>query len=194
MVSITRFGRFRLLALSIAGAVFGHTLAYALSYPERMSRQSVLRVTGHAYWHAAVSAAVVSALWFGIIHLRRHVGAGRSGVRLVERAGLTFAALAILQLSVFVGMEVSERIAAGAPIATVLDHHVLVIGVGIQLLVAAALTVTSVLLGRLGHAIGRTVGALPIARAATSAWTAPEQQWPPTLAVVPCGSRGPPTS
>lgn len=191
---ITRLGRIRLLALSIAGAVCGHTFAYALSFPDRMSRQSVLRVTGHAYWHAALAAAAVAAAWFAVAHASRHFHAGRSRTRLAPSGPTTFAVLAGLQIGVFVGMEIIERLAAGAPVATVLDHHILVIGLAVQLLVAGALTVATLALGRAAEAIGRAW--VERADVATSrlTWFAPEQRWPVSLAVVPCGSRGPPTS
>jgi hypothetical protein len=191
LVGITGTSRLRLLALAIAGAACGHTLAYALSFPDRMARQSVLRVTGHAYWHAAVAAAIVAALWFATGHVARHVRAGRR--RDPIGPGVTFAGLAALQLAVFGGMEIVERVAVGAPVSTVLDHRILVVGCAVQLAVAALLTRATSLLGRVAEAIGRAFAARPARR--TSAHVAGAvQRFVATLTVVSCGSRAPPAS
>jgi hypothetical protein len=193
-VTITRIGRIRLLALSIAGAVCGHTLAYALSFPDRMSRQSVLRVTGHAYWHGAIAAAGVGAVWFALSHGARHISAGRSRRRLTHGAAPTMVALTSLQVSVFIGMEITERLASGVSVATVLDHHILAIGLAVQIVVAVGLTLGIFALGRAAHAIGRWATPRPLAPASGRvSWSTPAQRWPSALPVVPCGSRGPPT-
>ncbi len=156
-----------------------------------MSRQSVLRVTGHAYWHAAIAAAIVGALWFAGTHLRRHFHAGRHGTTsLPAKVGW----LAPIQAGVFAGMEVIERLVAGAPVASVLDRRVLVIGLGLQIAVAAAIALITFALSHVAHAVGRAFAVPRVPRAAQRLWSLPAQRWPAALAVVPCGSRGPPAS
>ena len=164
----------------------GHTLAYTVSYPDRAARQSVLEVTGHAYWHAAIAAAVIGAAWFTVVHATRHF---RSPDR---RHALLWPALPALQVAVFVGMEISERLAAGAPLATILDHAI--VGLASQLLVATVLAVAVYFLGRAAAAVGRLVSVPPPLRPAQ--FFGPARRTIPAvrLAVVPCGSRGPPYS
>jgi hypothetical protein len=170
----------------VAGAVCGHTLAYTVSYPDRAARQSVLEVTGHAYWHAAIAAALIGAAWFAIHHVVRHFRAPR------RDHALLWPALPALQIAVFVGMEVSERLVAGVPLATILNHAA--VGLASQLLVATLLAVAMYFLGRVAAAVGRLVSLPPRLRPARffgpAARTVPALR----LAVVPCGSRGPPYS
>ncbi len=168
----------------MAGAVCGHTLAYTVSYPDRAARQSVLEVTGHAYWHAAIAAAVIGAAWFSAVHIARHFRAPR------RRYALLWPALPALQVAVFAGMEISERLAAGAPLATVLDHAI--VGVSSQLLVAALLAIAVYLLGRAAAAVGR-LATQPIRRRPAQSFGPTHRDLPSLrLAVVSCGSRGPP--
>jgi hypothetical protein len=165
--------------------VCGHTLGYTVSYPDRAVRESVLQVTGHAYWHAAIAAAVLGAGWFVAGHVLHHFRAPR------QRHTLLGPALPALQIAVFVGMEVSERLAAGAPVATVLDNAL--IGLASQLLVAAVLTLALYLIGRGAAAVGRLFLAIPPDDRRAAFAVAPRDLLPIRLAVVPCGSRGPPS-
>ena len=195
MVSIdSLLARLRLLGLALAGAVCAHTLAYAVTFPDRMARQSVLQVTGHAYWHAAAAAAGVGVIWFAVHHAAGHVLAGRQRRPFTHDLRQNFVALAALQLATFAGMEVIERAASGAPLTSLLDQHVLVVGLGVQLLVAAALALASHLLARGAHALGRALAAEALASRRLAATPVPPQRWPFALAVVPCGTRGPPSS
>lgn len=186
--------RLRLLGLALAGAVCAHTLTYAVSYPDRMARQSVLQVTGHAYWHAAVAAGVVGVVWFALHHAAGHLLAGRHRRPFSHDVRLTFVALAALQLATFAGMEVLERAAKGISLATLLDQRLLVIGLGMQLLVAAALALGSYVLARGAHAVGRALAVAIIAAHRSVVSRQPLQYWPFAVAVVPCGTRGPPSS
>jgi hypothetical protein len=141
-----------------------------------------------------VAAAVVGGLWFAVSHTARHVAAGRRHRVLPTGVFSVLPRLAMLQVAVFIGMEVSERLAAGAPLSTIVDHRVLVIGVGVQLLVAGVLAFACHALGRAGAALGRAIAARP-AIAARHAVSSPKSQvLPMRLAVAPCGSRGPPLS
>jgi hypothetical protein len=189
-----RLPRAQLLLLAMAGAVCGHTVAYGLTFPDRAGRESVLRLTGHAYWHAAVAAGVIAAVWFAAGHVHRHFAAGRSGQRVATPDILTLTArLAGLQAVLFLGMEVSERIAARAPVETVLHHRLLTVGLTIQVVVGALLALATRALACVAIAVGRVMRPEAMPRA-SFAIAAPVQLWPVPLAVAPCGSRGPPSS
>ena len=54
--------RLPLAGAAVAGAVVGHGLAYALAVPEPGRRLALLAGSGHAYWSAAIAAAIVLGL------------------------------------------------------------------------------------------------------------------------------------
>src|SRR5829696_9425508 len=54
--------RLPLAGAAVAGAVAGHGLAYALAVPAPGRRLAVLAGSGHAYWSAAIAAAIVLGL------------------------------------------------------------------------------------------------------------------------------------
>jgi hypothetical protein len=54
--------RLPLTGVAVAGAVVGHMVAYVLAVPEPTARVALLGATGHAYWTAAIAAAVVLGL------------------------------------------------------------------------------------------------------------------------------------
>lgn len=51
-----------LTGVAVAGAVIGHTLAYALAVPNPGARLVLLATTGHTYWSTAIAVAVVCGL------------------------------------------------------------------------------------------------------------------------------------
>ena len=89
-------------------------------------------------------------------------------------------------------MEVSERVAAGAPVATIFDHAA--VGLASQLFVAALLTVAVYLIGRGAAAAGRLFLPIPPEDRRDAFAVAPLDFLPVRLAILPCGSRGPPLS
>lgn len=175
--------RHRIVLLAVAGAVCGHTIAYSVSFPERAMRQSVLQLTGHAYWHAAIAAAVIAAAWFAVSHIVFHA-------RTRTRPQSLWPALPALQLAVFFGMEISERVAAGASLSTLL--HNAPVAIACQLLVAALLALGAYLLGRGAAAVAELLWSVPVRRAVAAFAAVPLDAPTLRLAVVPCGSRGPP--
>jgi hypothetical protein len=185
-------GRIRLVAFALAGAVCGHTVAYVVSFPDRIARQSALRVTGHAYWHAAVAAAVLAAVWVALSHVGDHMTATR---RRRTAPAMSLSRLALMQVVLFVGMEVSERLSAHAPLATLLDRRVLVIGVAVQLVTAFVLALALGLLIRAGVSLARAANRLEVVASDRCVEVALAVVSPVRLlAVAPCGSRGPPLS
>jgi len=116
-----------------AGAVLaGHGLTYLIVQPDPHERAGLLATTGHAYLHllevpglvAVVASTVAAAL----------IGLGRLGE--MPGSGAVFRRLATVQLAAFLAMEISERSASGAPIATPRDLTLLTVGSGIQLVLA----------------------------------------------------------
>lgn len=125
-----------LFGFAVAGLLAGHAASYALAVPDAHHRDLVLRETGHGYLPAAGEAALVLAL-AGVVALvvRSWSGRGRlDGVRL----GSLARSLATVQVLAFAGQELLERLAAGAPLGGLLDEHVLVVGVLVQVSVALA--------------------------------------------------------
>lgn len=98
----------------------------------------------------------------------------------------------MLQVAVFLGMEASERIAARVPVETLADN--LALGLTAQVVVAALLALGMHLLGRTAAAIGRVLMARPRQPRGASFVLSPLAGPVTRLAVVPCGSRGPPLS
>jgi len=187
--------RVRLLALAAAGAVCGHAITYALCLPSMPIRTSVLRQTGHAYWHGAVAGAFVGALWFAMLHVREHATAGRRGRPATRSGGLAHMArqLGLLQLVIFVAIEIAERLEVGRGLTSLADHNVLTVGVVVQVAVAGVLALAAWALGRTAHAIGKALAnAITPARRPIADWRVPIVLVPATVTVAPCGSRAPP--
>ena len=112
--------RLRTLALAVTGVVVGHTLTYVAAAPGAVARESLLRATGHAYWDAAVLAAVAGALWYTADHAARLFMAGRHAVAApLSPKDLTLH-LRVLQVTLFAALEVGERAAAGVPFSSIL--------------------------------------------------------------------------
>ena len=125
--------------MAAAGVVLGHWLTYVFAVPDAHIRTEILTASGHSYWLVAVKAAVV----LGCISLSsvfvRHMGGGGRG----EWAGsLGFIALAarlsFVQAIAFTAMEVAERVAVGAPLPQMLGHHLFVLGLAVQIVIAFA--------------------------------------------------------
>jgi hypothetical protein len=185
--------RLRVLVLAAAGAVCGHAITYALCLPDLRLRTSVLRQTGHAYWHGAVAGAFVGAAWFAVSHARCHVRAGRDGHSPDGRYVDAFRALATLQLATFVAVEIVERVEVGRSITAITDHNVLAVGLVIQVAVAAVLALCVRLLARAAEVVGRALAGVSVtARPALGSWAGRSALLPRPLVVAPCGSRAPP--
>jgi hypothetical protein len=134
--SAGRLRRTAVFAFAIAGLVLGHALAYVLAIPDPHHRDLVLARTGHDYLPAAAQLALIlasagaAAAATGGVLSRRDAGSDR---------WLTLAVrLAIVQASAFACQEVVERIATDAPLAGLVDQHLLVAGLAAQVVVAFA--------------------------------------------------------
>ena len=187
-------GRLVLAGAAFAGVILGHWLSYLIALPDAHQRTVALASAGHGYWVSAVKLAVTCAVVAVASEAIRRTRAalGRDSAPEVGPSGLAVR-LATLQVLGFVAMEVSELVTAGAPVASVFQHHLFVLGILIQLLVAAVVALTLFLVGRAAVAI---VVALATRRSRppsphgfpARSWIA-VQRW----AVAASGPRGPPS-
>jgi len=152
--------RVPLAGAAVAGAVVGHMLAYALAVPEPTRRLAPLLTSGHAYWSAAIAAAIVLGLGSLGATLTRHFRAGlRPGRRPAgEPLGHLAARLALLQVTIYLVQELLERAAAGIPLGGPVDGRLLLAGVLVQVLVAAAIAAGLAWAGRAAEVAGRALG------------------------------------
>jgi hypothetical protein len=152
-----------LLGTAWAGAVAGHALTYVLAVPTAGARQALLASTGHSYWSAAVTVALILGLASAVGVVIRHFRGGLHGERTMGSEGIRRLALLLggLQVGIFLLQETLERVEAGAPIATLRTDRLLLIGVLVQLLVAGALAIALFFLARVSAAAGRALSRPP---------------------------------
>jgi hypothetical protein len=188
--------RLPLAGAAVAGAVVGHGLAYALAVPEPGRRLAVLAGSGHAYWSAAIAAAIVLGLASLGATLARSFRAGlRTGGRpdgepLARLAGR----LALLQVTIYLVQELIERAATGVPLGGPVDGRLLLTGIAVQLLVAALLALGLAWAGRVAEVAGRALRRRRLhrpdprsARPGPTGWVRPA-----ILLAAGLGERGPP--
>ena len=189
--------RLPLTGVAVAGAVVGHMVAYALAVPSPTVRVALLGATGHAYWTAAIAAAVVLGLASLATTLRRRFRAGLLAGRPQpgERLGRVAGQLAGFQVAIYLVQEALERLEVGIPVHALLDGRLLVTGVVVQTTIALVLAVLLTVVGRAAEAIGRALRprprrvestGLPVVDLALS--------WPSRLLAAGLGSRAPPRS
>ncbi len=128
-----------LAGMAGAGVLVGHWLAYVVALPNGHLRAELLADAGHAYWPLAIKACLALVIaGLGALTLRLAAGtpAGDNG-----RARLFLSLiwrLALAQLVGFTVLEISERMAVGAPLADLWQHHLFVLGFAVQVAVAVA--------------------------------------------------------
>jgi hypothetical protein len=190
--------RLPLTGVAVAGAVVGHMVAYVLAVPSPTVRVALLGATGHAYWTAAIAAAVVLGLASLATALRRRFRAGRLAGRPEpgERLGIVAGQLAGFQIAIYLVQETLERLEAGIPAHALLDGRLLVTGVIIQMAIALALAVLLTLAGRAAEAVGRALRG-PARHLERTGQPLPDLvvvAWPSRLLAAGLGSRAPPRS
>ncbi len=122
------------LATVVAGVVLAHVVGYVVVYPVGGERAAHLRATGHGYWPVAVAAACACGL---IAILLTAAAARRPGWPSRSIAG-AIARLALMQMVVFTLVEVGERVTAAASPDVLLHSPEFVVGLALQIAVAAA--------------------------------------------------------
>ena len=171
------------------GVLLGHWITYSLVAPGAAERTTLLASTGHAYLGAAYQVGLAltlvafAALFLG--QVIRPLGAPSS-------SGLTLR-LAGFQAAAFMAMEISERLASGAPIGELFHGLLLPIGLVVQLCVAGLGTLAIRWILRAADIAAGSAVVPPLSRrTATSLVMAPAL--PPAMAAFgrPTG-RAPPT-
>jgi hypothetical protein len=125
--------------VAFAGVVAGHSLTYFAAFPGSNARDAYLATTGHSYWrNALVLALLLEVAALGVVAMRGF-RAGLRGTLAVEHSGPQLAMrLAMIQVGTFCALEAGERLVSGAPVSGMFAHHLFLLGVAIQLLVAVA--------------------------------------------------------
>jgi len=152
---------------ALVGLLGGHFLAYLALYPDAHEHADALSRSGHG-WLVLAGPAVVLALAVALV--AGLVGGHRGGF-----TGVPFRALAGIQVTAFLSLELGERLLAGLD-AAALFHElighglwlVLLIGVGVQLITARIGSTASQALARAAAATPqRPRGQLRAPRVAT---------------------------
>lgn len=122
--------RIYLALLAFAGTLAAHSIAYWLVAPDPHHHASLMLSTGHGYW------GVVTPLGMGL------VVAGIAGALISKSgAGARYRVVAgravALQLVGFLAMETIERATVGGSLA-VIKEPVVLVGLGVQMLIALA--------------------------------------------------------
>ena len=189
--------RLPLAGAAVAGAVAGHTLAYALAVPESGLRLAVLAGSGHAYWSAAIAAAIVLGLASlgATVTSQFRAGLHQGGRPAAEPLGRLVARLAVLQVTIYLVQELIERAAAGVPLGGPVNGRLLLTGIVVQLLVAGLLALGLAWAGRVAEVAGRALrrqrrhrADLHPARPRATGWVRPA-----ILLAAGLGGRAPPT-
>jgi hypothetical protein len=122
-------------AIAVVGVLAGHWLTYRLVSPSTHERDSLLAGTGHGYLGFANDAALVLALAaVAALFLGRLLGDADG---LPDRGPLALRLIAF-QAGAFAGLELLERVTAGAPPSGLMDHGLLPAGLAIQALIGLA--------------------------------------------------------
>jgi hypothetical protein len=153
-----------LATVALAGVVVAHALDFVVIYGGDAEREHGLVSTGHGYWPIAVLVGLLT----GLVTLGW--AAGRGGVR--GLAGPTLAVhqrpvlgdgtrLAAAQVILFTALEVIERATAGTAAGALLRSPEFVVGVVLQVAVAALATLVLRGVERLSERVVRAALAVP---------------------------------
>jgi len=138
------------------GVMAGHWLSYDVAIPGAGLRSEILAATGHSWWEFGLKAmALLAVVGLGALIASRMTS--RPDAVGVDRWSFVATRLIPLQLVAFLGMEAAERLAVGAPLGGLLDHHVLLIGLAFQVITAVA---GAVLLTWFDRAVVRVAAAI----------------------------------
>jgi hypothetical protein len=152
--------RFPVFVAAAAGVLVGHWLTYALLLAEPAHRQAVLSATGHGYLRvASVTVLVLILLALGsAVICALDARSDPSGAPRTTRIRRLFPRLWLLQGATFAGLEVAERLVAGAQLGDVLLGRVLLVGLLVQALAAVVGALLLHVLHRAAASLARLVG------------------------------------
>jgi len=123
--------RIYLALLAFAGTLAAHSIAYWLVAPDPHHHASLMLSTGHGYWGVVTPLAMGLAVAGIAGALISRSGAG-------ARYGVVACRAVALQLVGFLAMETIERATVGGSLAVITEPVVLV-GLGVQMLIALAI-------------------------------------------------------
>ena len=145
----------------MVGLVGGHLLGYLLLTPNPGARASLLARTGHGYLPKVVVLAMGAAVLAGIAATL--LGAARARSRAAPLGVRdTIVRLAALQMTGYVLLEVLERLLAGHSLGHL--GAALLLGIPLQILVAAVGGLVLAVVARVAQAVARALGRRPTAR------------------------------
>jgi hypothetical protein len=148
-----------LATVAIAGVVVAHALDFVVVYGGDAEREHQLASTGHGYWPIALFVGMITGL--GAIGW----ALGRGGVRGLADVAIARRSrsiirdvirLATIQVILFTGLELLERLAAGAALGAFLRSPELVVGIVLQGAMAAIAVVVLRALECLSEKVVRT--------------------------------------
>lgn len=186
------FGGLPIFGTAAAGVVIGHWISYRLAVPDTHLRHHVLLASGHGQWLVVVKLAVAIAL-AGIVTLAARFASRTAPSGGADALSWAVCRLAIVQAAAFTGMEAVERVFSGAPVAGMFAHHLFLLGLAVQLLVACAGGAFLYWLSRTVRGVAEAVRSLPHPAAAPSTVVRlHDTRAARPLLARPSGIRGPP--
>ena len=141
------------IGAGVAGVVAAHAIDYRIAYPDAVDRAHALAASGHGYWPLATSAAILGAGLAAAGAVVRGATGSRRRARGTE--------LAAFQVTLFALIEVGERVAAGrspAALPHMLTERTFLLGVGVQLVLAAIVAAALALFHRFGQQVACSLG------------------------------------
>ena len=175
--------------LASGGVVAAHWLSYRLTTPAGHHESEILHATGHGYWtwFVAVALGTLVAALAGFAHQRMRTSASMGAAALYR---YSLGRLITMQAIGFLLLEIIERLASGGSLD--LAHQpAVVLGVGLQILIAFIGALLLVAFGRAIDAFGRW-GDRPTIREALVHFESQIACMRPRMAIGGWTLRGPP--
>ena len=178
------------MAWALVGVLGGHVLTYAILFPDQHVHDRILAESGHG-WTELLGPAVLTATAVAVV-LGLLGGTGRA-----HRRGVRFTTLALIQVGLFGGMELAERIASSGLTIDTLPHQLSAHGLAAILFVGNLIQLVT---AWLGSAVSRAIAAVaerlrpapPRRRLAHPHLVPVSVSLPAARPVRAHGSRGPP--
>lgn len=148
------------LPLMLAGVEAGHWLAFRLVYTNAWERSQALQQSGHGYlsdWRDAAAAGAVLLAAGLVLQVREHVRR-QPGQPALPPSARTFAALPPLTFAL---QEHLESLVHSGTLTGVAVSPTFLVGIALQLPVAAATYLIARLLLRVARIVGRVLGSRP---------------------------------
>ena len=189
------FGGLPIFGTAAAGVVIGHWISYRVAVPDGHLRHHVLQASGHGGWLVVVKVATALAIAGAVTLAARFSRRTAPAVGGLDALTRLIGRLALVQTVAFAGMEAVERLGSGVPVAGMFAHHLFLLGLAVQLLVACAGGAFLLWLSRAARRVAEAVRSLPDLPAAPVAVLRPAPVSVVRLTTRrPSGIRGPPRS